>query len=126
MIGFSVRGLLAGWILLHCLLSPSMARGAEHVRVSGREYVPIADWARENGFAIQWAKREEIAQLANANTIVRLEVHSPEAPINGVAVRLLFPPSQHAGTSDLSRLDVQATFAPILAPPKSRPRSTLK
>lgn len=123
MILVSVRRVLVGLVLLFCVM-PLCA--AERARIQGREYVRINDWARENAFGVQWIKRDEIVQLANNGTKIRLEVHSPEAQINGIAVRLLFPLVQNADTIYVSRLDLQTTFAPVLFPPRSHAKGSLK
>jgi N-acetylmuramoyl-L-alanine amidase len=127
MIPVSVRGLLAGLILIGCTPRTLMtARAAEQVRIGGREYVRLTDWASEKGFSTQWVKRDEVIQLGNSSTKLRLEVHSPEAQINGVNVRLLFPLVQRGEAVYISRLDVQTTFTPVLSPPKSRRKGSLK
>src|SRR5690348_351641 len=124
MIPLSLRGLLAGVILFHCApLGFRVAQAAEHIRNSGRDYVRVTDWAREHNLSIQWIKREEIVQASSTRLNVRLEVHSPEAQINGIAVRLLFPLVQHAEAVYLSRLDAGTTFGPLLSPPKARGKS---
>ncbi|HTL54846.1 MAG TPA: N-acetylmuramoyl-L-alanine amidase [Candidatus Limnocylindrales bacterium] len=116
-----VSGLLARVLLSSvavCMLMPAGA--SEQTRIGGHEYVRLTDWVRERNLSIQWIKRDEIAQLANATTKLRLEVHSPEAQINGVAVRLLFPLASRGDGIYISRLDLQTTFGPVLWPPKSR------
>ena len=116
-----VFGLLAGTGLIAVAISiVTPLRAAEQMRIGGREYVRVTDWARERNLSVQWIKRDEIAQLANATTKLRLEVHSPEAQINGVAVRLLFPLVSRPDGIYISRLDLQQSFAPVLWPPKSR------
>jgi N-acetylmuramoyl-L-alanine amidase len=127
MIAVSVRGLLAGLILIAgmaCEVAPVLA--GEQVRIAGREYIRITDWARANDFSVQWIKREEIVQVSNGGAKVRLEVHSPEAQINGIAVRLLFPLAQHGDAVYIARLDVQTTFAPVLSPPKAHSKASIK
>src|SRR5436190_14243591 len=125
MIPVSARGLLAGLILIHCALSRlEVARAA--VRISGREYLGVTEWARDTGLTIQWLKREEIAQLSNSGYRIRLEVHSTTAQINGINIRLLFPLVQRGETVYISRLDVQTTFAPVLSPSRSRGAPSIK
>lgn len=126
MIPVSLRVLLAGLILLFAPPVVATAQAAAHIRIEGRDYVRITDWARENNLGIQWIKREEIVQASNTRMNVRLEVHSPEAQINGIAVRLLFPLAQHVDGIYLSRLDAETTFAPVLSPPKGRGRPSIK
>ena len=126
MIPVSLRGLLAGLILFFTPFAVTTAQAVAHIRIEGRDYVRITDWAREHNLSIQWIKRDEIVQASNTRINVRLEVHSPEAQINGIAVRLLFPLAQHADGIYLSRLDAETTFAPVLSPPKGRGRPAIK
>ena len=127
MIPLSLRGLLAGVILFHCApFGLRVAQAGQRLRISGRDYVRVTDWAREHNLSIQWIKREEIVQVSSTHMNVRLEVHSPEAQINGIAVRLLFPLAQHADAVYLSRLDAETTFAPLLSPPKAHSRPSIK
>jgi N-acetylmuramoyl-L-alanine amidase len=127
MIPVSLRRLLAGLILVGCV-PPGLATGqpAAHIRIDGRDYVRITDWAREHNLSLQWIKRDESALASNPRINVRLEVHSPEAQINGIAVRLLFPLAQHTDAIYLSRLDADTTFAPVLSPPKARGKAAIK
>src|SRR6516162_5326536 len=126
MISVSLRGWLAGLILFFAPFVIATTQAAAHMRIEGRDYVRITDWAREHNLSIQWIKRDEIVQASNTRINVRLEVHSPEAQINGIAVRLLFPLAQHADGIYLSRLDAETTFAPVLSPPKGRGRPAIK
>jgi N-acetylmuramoyl-L-alanine amidase len=122
-----VSGLLARLILIAvvaCTAAPAVA--ASQVRIGGREYVRLADWAAEREFSLQWIRRDEIVQLSNGATKLKFEVHSPEAQINGVAVRLLFPLAPRGDGIYVSRLDLQTTFAPVLWPPKSRANKIIK
>jgi len=97
------------------------AASAAPVRINGREYLRLSDWAAANGFSLRWTKKDEIVQL-NGPAKLELQIHSPEAQINGVEVRLLFPLAQEHDAVFVSRADVQSTFVPILSPPRARPR----
>jgi N-acetylmuramoyl-L-alanine amidase len=92
----------------------------QQVFVNGKAYVRLADWARANDLQMRWVKREESLELWNANAKVALLVRSPEAQINGVEVRLLFPLVARNDEVLISKLDVQMTFQPVLYPPKRR------
>jgi N-acetylmuramoyl-L-alanine amidase len=93
---------------------------AASVRVSGREYVQVATWARANGLEPRWLKRDASIQLSNPSTKILLAVDSSEAQVNGVQVRLLFPVLAHNGSPYLAQLDAQTTFQPLLYPPRER------
>jgi N-acetylmuramoyl-L-alanine amidase len=100
-------------------------QAAGEARFGGKEYVRLADWARSRDFALRWVKRDEALELSNANARIYLQIHSPEAQINGVEVRLLFALVQKGETVWISSADTRATFDPVLCPPKVR-RGSLK
>jgi len=95
------------------------------VRIGGREYVRMGDWAKANNLQLRWTKRDEVLELTNLGWHLRFEVHSPEASLNGVRVRLLFPLAQHDGSVMLSALDAQTTFRPVLSPLRSSHSGTI-
>ena len=97
------------------------AGSIDPVRINGREYLRLSDWAAANGFSLRWTRKDEAFQL-NGPAKLELQIHSPEAQINGVEVRLLFPLAQAHDAVFVSRADVQSTFVPILSPPRGRPR----
>jgi N-acetylmuramoyl-L-alanine amidase len=114
-------GLLSGvWLLVAISLpvASSLARSIDPLRINGKEYVRLADWAAANNFSVRWTQKDEALQLSGSARL-ELQVHSPEAQLNGVKVRLLFPVAQHDNSVYLSRADVQ-TFAAVLSPPRSR------
>src|SRR5689334_18700475 len=94
------------------------ARAAEAVRIGGKEYLRLPEWAKANDFEVRWVKKDETLQLTSRRAKLSLTVDSREAEINGVAVRLLFPVVYREGRVSIAQLDVQTTFRPILAPPK--------
>src|SRR5690348_17662873 len=121
-------------VVLVVLLLPAVAPiaalraspAAEQVRIAGKEYVRVSDWARANGFGAHWVKRDEIVELASSTHRITLQIHSPEAQIDGVEVRLLFPLAPKGDTVWMSLLDAKSTFEPLLAPPKLKRGSPLK
>jgi N-acetylmuramoyl-L-alanine amidase len=101
------------------------ARAAEPVRIAGHEYERLADWAKANDFAMSWVRRDETVQLSNAATKLLLQIRVPEAQINGVKVRLLFPLVQQNEGVLISQMDVQSTLRPVIFPPRERPGSRI-
>lgn len=111
-------------ISLIILLVGSKASGVlpstDPAYINGKPYLRLTDWAKANELQVHWLRRDEALELSNPDTKIVLQVHSPEAQINGIVVRLLFP---LAGRNDgvyVSKLDLQATFRPLLYPPKAR------
>ena len=102
------------------------ARILETAQISGKELVPLARWARDNGLEVRWLKRDETLQLSNRSTKIVLTVDSREAQLNGIEVWLLFPVVQRNGAVCLSQLDLQTTLQPIISPPKNRPGAVIK
>jgi N-acetylmuramoyl-L-alanine amidase len=98
----------------------------EHVRIAGKEYARLSDWAKSNEFGLRWLKRDETVELSNSSTRIQLQIHSPEAQLNGVEVRLLFPLVAQGETVWISQADLNSTFVPVLAPPRLKRGSALK
>ena len=100
-----VSRLLAEAIVLGVLLAvgadATHAAQPRHVRVSGREYVRLGDWARANQFTPKWLVRNKTLQYSNRTTTLVFTLAGGDrrdARINGVRVLLAFPPSTAAGT----------------------------
>src|SRR5438445_7802246 len=101
-------------------------RAADSIRVAGKEYLRLSDWAKANDSELRWVKPEETLQLTNRRARVLLNVDSREAEINGVAVWLLFPTVYREARLYLARVDLQSTLQPILSPPKNRSGAGIK
>jgi len=123
-------------IALFLLLVPALAleasgaqgtrRSTEAIRISGKEYARLSDWARANDLDLRWLKRDETLQLSNRSVKLALAVDSREAQINGIQIWLLFPVTQREGVIWVSQLDLQTTFKPLLSPPKNRSGTSIK
>jgi N-acetylmuramoyl-L-alanine amidase len=115
-------------LLLSAVASPSLGavRPIESVRIAGREYARISDWARANEFVLRWLKRDETLQLTSSGSKIALQIHSPEAQINGVEARLLFPLVQRGEAVWISELDLETTLEPVIYPPRLKRGSALK
>jgi N-acetylmuramoyl-L-alanine amidase len=111
-------------ILLAMAASSSFARAAEGLRLNGREYLRLTEWAKANHLEVAWLKREETLQLSNASSKLQLTVDSREAQLNGVQLLLSFPVVQREGKLFLARSDTQSTLQPLLVSPKN-PRGAL-
>jgi N-acetylmuramoyl-L-alanine amidase len=100
--------LLALFYLAFC------ARPTNAAFINGQSYVPLADWARGNGFYGFTHDREII--LTNKNSRLVFDVDSAQAQINGVNVRLSFPVANQKGVPLISQLDFDKTIRPLLFP----------
>jgi N-acetylmuramoyl-L-alanine amidase len=87
----------------------------------GKEYVRVADWARENDLALRWLKRDESVLLTNRSARLEFEVDSRAAQVNGVNVWLSHPVVQRNGSVYVSELDLRTAVRPVLYPPQNRP-----
>jgi N-acetylmuramoyl-L-alanine amidase len=121
------------WLLLLLpLLAARVGRAGdashpiERVRIAGREYARISDWAAANQFALRWVKRDEALELSSSSSRIFLQIHSPEAQVNGVAVRLVFPLVQQGEIVWISQVDLKNSFAPVLFPPRLKRGEALK
>jgi N-acetylmuramoyl-L-alanine amidase len=101
-------------------------RAGESLRIAGKEYVRVTNWAKANDLELRWLKTEETLQLSNNRAKVLLTADSREAELNAVAVWLLFPTVSREGRLYLAQLDAQTTLQPILSPPRNRPGAGIK
>lgn len=119
----------AWWLLAVAVLGAARAgAGAApltlHVRDTG--YVRLADWARWQGLESRWIKRDETLQLSNRTARIQFTVDSRECRLNGLQLWLLYPLVTRDGQIYLSQLDADATFRPLLAPPRNEPGRKVK
>jgi N-acetylmuramoyl-L-alanine amidase len=97
--------------LLAILCLPLFSRAAF---INGRNYVPLTDWARANGFHVALLARDEII-LTNKTSRLVFNMDSAESEINGVDVRLSFPIAKDAL---ISQLDLDTAIRPLVFPQK--------
>jgi N-acetylmuramoyl-L-alanine amidase len=100
------------WML--CLMI--FAGPAHAAFVNGQNYVPLADWARGNGFYGFTRNRGDEIILTNRVARLVFDVDSAQAQINGVNVRLSFPVANQKGVPLISQLDLDKTIRPLLFP----------
>jgi N-acetylmuramoyl-L-alanine amidase len=92
---------------------------ATTVRVHDQGYVRLTEWARWQGLDWRWLQRDESFQLVKSGARLQFSVDSREASFNGVQLWLLLPLARRNGEVYLSQLDVDATFRPLLSPPRN-------
>ena len=111
------------WMALLLSGAPVSAapKSQDALRINGKEYVRLTDWATANGFSVRWLSKDEVLQLSGPAKL-ELQIHSPEVQINGIEVRLLFPLAEQRDAVFIARADLTSTFAPILSPPRSSTR----
>ena len=88
-------------------------------RIRESRYVRLTEWAKWQGLAVQWLKRGESLQLSRSGMRLQFEVASREASINGLQLWLLLPLAARGGDVYISQLDIDATFRPLLSPPRN-------
>jgi N-acetylmuramoyl-L-alanine amidase len=96
------------------------APALETIRIGGKEYVRLSDWAKARDASIRWVKQEETLQMTNRRARILLTIDSRQAEINGVAMWLLFPTVYRDSKVYLAQVDAQTTLLPLLSPPKNR------
>jgi N-acetylmuramoyl-L-alanine amidase len=107
-------------LFLLCALT-SLVEGAS---ISGVNYVPVRDWARDVGYKSQ--AHGKLVQLTGSRPSVTLEIDSRKAEIGGVTVLLSFPIVGNKGAAMISELDLRTTIEPIVSPhPKRKPIKTI-
>jgi N-acetylmuramoyl-L-alanine amidase len=98
----------------------------ERAHISGKEYVRLSEWARQNDFEIRWGKREESVQLTKGASRLGFTADSKLAQINGVNVYLSFPIVARNGGMYIAQQDLQNTVHPVLSPPKNHAGSKIR
>jgi len=117
--------LLAVLTLLSGAVHAHAGSSAATLKIAGREYVRLSDWANANEMKLRWLKRET-ALLSNSSAKFTFTADSRETYANGVGLWLSFPAVVRDGTLYLSRLDLQTTLRPLLSPAKNQSGATLK
>lgn len=87
--------------------------------INGHTYVPLASWARANGFGAYSLGGGEEFILTNRTTRLAFDKDSPDSTINGIGVRLAFP---IAKGGYISQLDLDKTIRPLVFAPKPSPK----
>src|SRR5262245_35900354 len=82
------------------------SRSPERATFDGREYVRLGDWARLQGFEVNWIKRDEVLQLTSPRYKLVFIVNSREARVNNITVWLLLPVETRGDRTFISQLDV--------------------
>src|SRR5436190_17052780 len=107
----TIVGILSGAISAQSSSPPAS------LKVAGKEYVRVSDWARAEGLKSKTLGKG--AEVSNPSTKFTFTADSRETRANGVTLWLSFPAVLHDGTFYLSRLDLQTTLRPLLSPPKN-------
>jgi N-acetylmuramoyl-L-alanine amidase len=94
------------------------AGAARAAFINGQNYVPLADWARANGFRVASLSRAETV-LTNKSSRLVFDTDSADAKINGVDVRLSFPVAKGAL---VSQLDLDTAVRPLVYLQKPLPK----
>jgi N-acetylmuramoyl-L-alanine amidase len=87
------------------------AFSAQSEIINGRNYFPLASWARANGFGGYTLDRGHEIVVTNKISRLVFDVDSADAKINGVSVRLSFPIAKGAL---ISQLDLDTAIRPLI------------
>jgi N-acetylmuramoyl-L-alanine amidase len=101
------------WIVVAVLAAAGPLRA---VSFNGQYYVPLADFARANGFYLSDVKRGAEVVLNSKSQRLVFDVNSAQAEINGLNVRLSFPVAADHGQLLVSQLDVDTAIRPLVFP----------
>jgi N-acetylmuramoyl-L-alanine amidase len=102
-------------ILAAAIVGPAPLRAPSF---NGQYYVPLADFARQNGFSGFTQKGGQEAVLTRKNLRLVFDVNSAQAEIAGVNVRLSFPVAGQHGELLVSQLDIDTAIRPLIYPQK--------
>src|ERR1700710_632561 len=85
---------------------------AQAALINGRNYTPLSEWARGNGFYGYTRNPGDEIVLTNRTAGLALDVNSAQAEINGVNVRLSFPVASVKGVPFIAQFDLDKTVRP--------------
>jgi N-acetylmuramoyl-L-alanine amidase len=93
-----------------------MGLPAQAVTINGQNCLPLADWARVNGFSTITSKRGDELTLSGLGTRLVFDVDSRTVEIDGTSVALCFPVANVKGTMVASQFDLDTTVRPLVFP----------
>ena len=102
------------WVAVVVVLGTVMPSWA--ATFNGQSYVPLADFARADGFSTYPQKHGDELVLQNKSVRMVFDVNSAQAQIAGVNVRLSFPVASQYGQLLVSELDIDTAIRPLLYP----------
>ena len=111
-----VTSFFSGFVAAAILAAGSMFSNA--ATFNGQYYVPLADFARANGFRINSVRAGEDV-LTDKTLRLVFDVNSAQAQIGGVSVRLSYPIAGDHGELLVSQLDIDKALRPLIFPQKS-------
>jgi N-acetylmuramoyl-L-alanine amidase len=109
---------LKPFALLLALCLASGLPSAHAAVINGQSYVPLADWARENGLKCFWLKRGDEVLATNRAARLVFDKDSRMMEVNGTDVALSFPVAADHGTLLVAQMDLNTTIRPLLFPPR--------
>ncbi|MGB8368739.1 MAG: N-acetylmuramoyl-L-alanine amidase family protein [Limisphaerales bacterium] len=93
---------------------------------TGKEWVSLSEWAKENNFKLTWIKKEESFTLTNECFRLSFKTDSQLAEINGVNVWMCNPITLKDGQLCISSLDLNTCIEPILFPQTNQVHATIQ
>ena len=102
------------WLL--AVLMASTILPAWAVSINGQSCLPLADWAKANGFSTITSKRGDEMTLSSLGKRLVFGVDSRTVEINGTSVALSFPVANLKGAMMVSQFDVDTTVRPLVFP----------
>lgn len=116
-------GLLAAVPFVH---AATLGARLETVRIAGRDYNRLGDWAGPNGFALAWQAKDKVVVATGKGHRIRLEIDSRKIDFDGVSVTLAFPVALKSGEAHVAPLDLEKTLIPLVYPVRAETASPIK
>jgi N-acetylmuramoyl-L-alanine amidase len=119
-------------ILLCLLVAVPVSRAAtlgarlETVRIAGRPYNRLGEWAGPNGFSLSWQSKDKVVVASGKGHRLRFEIDSRKADIDGVSVTLAFPVALRSGEAHLAPLDIEKNVLPLVYPSRDDGASPIR
>jgi N-acetylmuramoyl-L-alanine amidase len=116
-----MRAILIFFRLLPVVIFVAVIANSTLVRAvsfNGQYYVPLSEFARQNGFACVALKAGQETVLMKKTLRLVFDINSSQAEIAGVNVRLSFPVAGAHGQLLVSQLDIETAIRPLIYPQK--------
>ncbi|MFM8360558.1 MAG: N-acetylmuramoyl-L-alanine amidase [Verrucomicrobiota bacterium] len=104
------------WLLLSLLFPGPAAAALPRQTIAGHPYVDLATWATRQGYHVAWSLPDESMTLTHPAHRFRVKADSRQALIDGVLLRLSYPPVAVRGRLWIAERDVETALVPVLQP----------
>jgi N-acetylmuramoyl-L-alanine amidase len=106
------------WVSLLAMVTQGASSRLPRVFLFGADYVRLEDWARTQGGEVRWVVPKDQVKVTLPSGNLFFKVDSARVSVKGTHISLSEPVAFRNGSAYIGAVDVTATLAPILSPPK--------